>query len=62
VAERGPRVPAGETPYARSFDHVADVYDRVRPPFSERVVQQILASLDLDGSSTVLDLGAGTGG
>ena len=50
-----------ETPYAQSFERVADVYDRVRPPFSEHVVDHVLASLGLDGRSVVLDLGAGTG-
>jgi SAM-dependent methyltransferase len=47
--------------YAASFDAVADVYDRARPPFHAEVVAEVLGTLDLDGSSTVLDLAAGTG-
>ncbi len=61
MAERPGARATTETPYARSFERVADVYDRVRPPFSDRVVDEVLAGLGLGEQSTVLDLGAGTG-
>jgi SAM-dependent methyltransferase len=44
-----------------SFGNVAETYDRVRPPYSKRLLDVAQGSLGLGGSARVLDLGAGTG-
>jgi SAM-dependent methyltransferase len=44
-----------------SFGRVADVYDRVRPPYSQALLDRAQEELELDPSASVLDLGAGTG-
>jgi len=44
-----------------SFGNVADTYDRVRPPYSEVLLDRAQELLELDASTPVLDLGAGTG-
>jgi cyclopropane fatty-acyl-phospholipid synthase-like methyltransferase len=36
-------------------------YERGRPSYSQEVVDKLVATLQLDKSKTVLDLGAGTG-
>jgi len=44
-----------------SFGNVAETYDRVRPPYSELLLDRAQELLELDARSRVLDLGAGTG-
>ena len=48
-------------PGARSFEDVADLYERVRPSYPEEAVDWLAERLRIDARSTVLDLGAGTG-
>lgn len=48
-------------PQARSFELVADVYERARPEYPEAAVAWMAEKLDLHDGRTVLDLGAGTG-
>ena len=46
---------------ALSFGNVAELYDRVRPPYSQRLLDRAQEVLELDPSARVLDLAAGTG-
>jgi ubiquinone/menaquinone biosynthesis C-methylase UbiE len=48
-------------PDSRSFEQVADLYERVRPEYPEDAVAWIVDELDLRPGRTVLDLAAGTG-
>jgi SAM-dependent methyltransferase len=48
-------------PDSRSFELVADVYERARPEYPPEAVAWIADRLDLREGRTVLDLGAGTG-
>ena len=48
-------------PDSRSFEQVADLYERARPGYPEEIVAWLVERLDLRGGRTVLDLGAGTG-
>jgi SAM-dependent methyltransferase len=48
-------------PESRSFELVADVYERARPEYPAEAVDWIAKRLDLRPGRTVLDLGAGTG-
>ena len=48
-------------PQSRSFEQVAELYERVRPSYPEEAVDWLADQLRIDGASTVLDLGAGTG-
>lgn len=48
-------------PQSRSFERVADVYERARPEYPREAVAWIAEQLDLHDGRTVLDLGAGTG-
>jgi SAM-dependent methyltransferase len=48
-------------PDSRSFDDVAELYERVRPTYPDEAVKWLTDQLRIDASSTVLDLGAGTG-
>ena len=48
-------------PESRSFELVADVYERARPEYPPEAVAWIADRLDLREGRTVLDLGAGTG-
>lgn len=48
-------------PDARSFERVADVYERARPEYPADAIAWITDELDLRPGRTVLDLGAGTG-
>jgi ubiquinone/menaquinone biosynthesis C-methylase UbiE len=48
-------------PNSRSFELVADVYERARPEYPPAAVAWIVEELDLREGRTVLDLGAGTG-
>jgi SAM-dependent methyltransferase len=44
-----------------SFGNVADTYHRVRPPYSQALLDRAQEALELDAGTTVLDLAAGTG-
>jgi SAM-dependent methyltransferase len=44
-----------------SFGNLAETYDRVRPPYSEALLDCAQEVLELDAQARVLDLGAGTG-
>ena len=44
-----------------SFGSVAETYHRVRPPYSQRLLDLAQQALGLDSSARVLDLAAGTG-
>jgi len=48
-------------PDSRSFELVADVYERARPGYPSEAVDWVAERLDLRPGRTVLDLGAGTG-
>jgi SAM-dependent methyltransferase len=48
-------------PESRSFELVADVYERARPAYPPEAVAWIADRLELRAGRTVLDLGAGTG-
>jgi ubiquinone/menaquinone biosynthesis C-methylase UbiE len=48
-------------PQSRSFEQVAELYERVRPSYPEEAIDWLAGQLDVGGESTVLDLGAGTG-
>lgn len=48
-------------PWSRSFELVADVYERARPEYPPDAVAWIVEWLDLRERRAVLDLGAGTG-
>jgi SAM-dependent methyltransferase len=48
-------------PDSRSFELVADVYERARPGYPPEALAWIADRLDLREGRTVLDLGAGTG-
>jgi len=43
------------------FGEVADLYDRHRPAYPDRLIDDIVALAELDGSRAVLEVGAGTG-
>ena len=45
----------------RSFGNVAETYHRVRPPYSQELLDRAQEVLELGGSADVLDLAAGTG-
>lgn len=47
--------------YARSFGSVAEQYERARPEYADEAVDWLVAELDLEPGSRVLDLAAGTG-
>ena len=44
-----------------SFGNVAETYHRVRPPYSQTLLDRAQAALGLDADARVLDLAAGTG-
>jgi SAM-dependent methyltransferase len=44
-----------------SFGNVAETYHRVRPPYSQRLLDRAQQELGLDAEARVLDLAAGTG-
>jgi SAM-dependent methyltransferase len=48
-------------PRSRSFELVADVYERARPEYPADAIAWLAERLDLRAGRTVLDLGAGTG-
>jgi SAM-dependent methyltransferase len=47
--------------YARSFDAVADAYERARPGYAPDALAWVVKRLELGAGRRVLDLGAGTG-
>jgi SAM-dependent methyltransferase len=49
------------TELALSFGNLAEVFDRVRPPYSRRLLDRAYEALGLGADSRVLDLAAGTG-
>jgi SAM-dependent methyltransferase len=48
-------------PGSRSFELVADLYERARPEYPQESVEWVAAKLGLGPDSTIVDLGAGTG-
>ena len=54
-------LPASPEPLARSFGNVADTYHRVRPSYSQELLDRAGAVLGLGRDAHVLDLAAGTG-
>jgi SAM-dependent methyltransferase len=48
-------------PQSRSFELVADLYERARPEYPAEAIGWLAQQLDLRAGRTVLDLGAGTG-
>ena len=44
-----------------SFGNVAETYHRVRPPYSQTLLDRVQEVLELDAGASVLDLAAGTG-
>jgi SAM-dependent methyltransferase len=48
-------------PDSRSFELVADLYERARPGYPQEAIEWIAGKIGLGSASTVLDLGAGTG-
>jgi SAM-dependent methyltransferase len=44
-----------------SFGNIAETYHRVRPPYSQRLLDRAQEALELGSSASVLDLAAGTG-
>jgi SAM-dependent methyltransferase len=43
------------------FGEVAELYDRHRPTYPSALIDDLVAEAELDGSETVLEIGAGTG-
>jgi len=43
------------------FGEVAELYDRHRPTYPDRLIDDLVAMARLDGSQAVLEIGAGTG-
>jgi SAM-dependent methyltransferase len=48
-------------PESRSFELVADLYERARPEYPQEAISWVASRLGLDSGSTIVDLGAGTG-
>jgi SAM-dependent methyltransferase len=44
-----------------AFSEAADLYDRHRPAYPDRLIDDLVALAGLDGSQAVLEVGAGTG-
>src|SRR5947207_16006721 len=58
---RESRVSELQHPDSRSFELVADLYERARPGYPPEAIAWLAEQLDLRAGRTVLDLGAGTG-
>jgi len=43
------------------FGEVADLYDRHRPTYPDRLIDDLISIAELDGAEAVLEVGAGTG-
>jgi SAM-dependent methyltransferase len=56
-----PRVNGLQHPDSRSFELVADLYERARPEYPDEAVAWVFSNLGLGSESTIVDLGAGTG-
>jgi ubiquinone/menaquinone biosynthesis C-methylase UbiE len=52
---------SADEPLSRSFGRVAELYDRVRPDYSQESIERAVDALGLGTSACVLDLAAGTG-
>jgi SAM-dependent methyltransferase len=50
-----------EARLAKSFDEVAELYDRVRPSYPAALIEDLAHLADLGPSSRVLEIGPGTG-
>jgi SAM-dependent methyltransferase len=48
-------------PDSRTFEQVAELYERVRPSYPNEAMSWLVDRLGIDARSVVLDLGAGTG-
>lgn len=48
-------------PVASTFGEIAAAYERTRPSYAEEAIEFLIDRLQIDASSTVTDLGAGTG-
>jgi SAM-dependent methyltransferase len=48
-------------PDSRSFEDVAELYERARPEYPPAAIEWLAQKLDLRPGRTILDLGAGTG-
>lgn len=55
------RVSELQHPDARSYETIAELYERVRPTYPQEAVAWLVDQLGINATSTVLDLGAGTG-
>src|SRR5712691_235676 len=55
------RVSELQHPDSRSFELVADLYERARPGYPQEAIDWVARKIGLGRASTVLDLGAGTG-
>ena len=49
------------TPDWRSYDEVADAYDRVRAPLHDAPARDLVAAVELPAGGRLLDVGTGTG-
>ncbi len=52
---------SADRPIGLSFGRVAELYDRVRPDYSQQSLDRAQEALELDSTAHVLDLAAGTG-
>jgi SAM-dependent methyltransferase len=51
----------GDSPLRLSFGNLAETYHRVRPPYSQELLDRARTLLELGPEASVLDLAAGTG-
>ena len=52
---------AGRRHLGRVFNDVPELYDRVRPTYPDQLFEDLVALGDMDASSSVLEVGCGTG-
>ncbi|MBI4785965.1 MAG: class I SAM-dependent methyltransferase [Chloroflexi bacterium] len=58
------RKPVGEIDWeadSRSFDRVAELYDRFRPGYPEALIETILSTTHIPPNGKILEIGSGTG-